>query len=670
MILGLTEKQFPESVRVFALTLYFHSPRAYNYLRQRFNNNLPHPKTLQKWYSLSSSNGKPGISEDALHVLKKLSEDMNANDQRLLCSLSMDEMSIRRHVQYSDAEKVFYGRITYGFRTNADGFEVAKNAIVFMISGINENFNIPVAFHFIKELNSEERASLLREVLTNVTALNIRVVNVTFDGLPANIKMCKHMGASFSRKDFRPYFTCPDATNKVYVILDPSHMLKLVRNALGTYKVLYDDNNNKIQWKYIEELELFRCGKGYALAHKLTKKHIQWNRAPMRVHLAAETLSGSVANAMEFLKSKGHKEFSECDATVHFIRLMNNIFDALNSKKVTSADFKTSITSNNHLRLFSYFQQAIQYILSLRTEPKGTRLVYSRRRTAFRGLVIDMMNIQHIFHDLVGSNLTDNLHTFSFSQDPLESLFGRIRSLNGSNDNPNVQQFCGAFRKVTVNTELNCSTFSNCKDSLNILTISSSKSKIDNATCNTNCHFTVNEYLAYIEENHERAQIHSCDYTFEDLEDCSTAEVASMIEKKIMSYGPSGRFECIKCFDVFSCNEKIDTTLYKKKKKDVPCKSSFLICAITYQYLKRNMFELNFDYNAMLNDILRNINYFDMYPRTCFDSHEHHKFFIIRFIVEEFIRIRANYVAKNATLREQEQMMRSKLKKIIINLGQ
>lgn len=82
------------------------------------------------------------------------------------------------------------------------------------------------------------------------------------------------------------------------------------------------------------------------------------------------------------------------------------------------------------------------------------------------------------------------------------------------------------------------------------------------------------------------------------------------------------------------------------------------------------MLELNFDYDILVSGISRDISYVNMYARTDFEGHEHHKFSIVEFIVEEFIRIQANYMAKNATLNEQEKMLRNKLKKIIHNLGQ
>lgn len=289
LVVGKNGKKFQKSVRGFALTLHFHSPRAYEYVRNRFKNNLPHPSTLRKWYSLSASSGKPGVCEDSLEVLKNLADNMTASGQQLICSLSFDEMAIRKHIQWSEMEKKFLGRISYGSRSNQETFDVAKNAVVFMINGVNDEFNIPVAFHFIRELNATERACLLQEVMAKITALNIRVISVTFDGLPANISMCKQLGARFGKKEFHPYFFCPNKTDKVHIILDPSHMVKLARNAIGSYKVLYDDNDEKIEWKYFTELERYRNEKGYVLAHKLTKKHIQWYRAPMKVRLATET---------------------------------------------------------------------------------------------------------------------------------------------------------------------------------------------------------------------------------------------------------------------------------------------------------------------------------------------------------------------------------------------
>ncbi|KAK5640344.1 hypothetical protein RI129_011155 [Pyrocoelia pectoralis] len=45
-------------LRKFSITLHFFSPKAYTYVRNRFSNCLPHPKTLGKWYSSINSGAK------------------------------------------------------------------------------------------------------------------------------------------------------------------------------------------------------------------------------------------------------------------------------------------------------------------------------------------------------------------------------------------------------------------------------------------------------------------------------------------------------------------------------------------------------------------------------------------------------------------------------------
>ena len=52
----------------------------------------------------------------------------------------------------------------------------------------------------------------------------------------------------------------------------------------------------------------------------------------MKVSVAAQTLSASVAAAITFLQNIQVKNFMGSKATSNFILLMNNLFDILNSK--------------------------------------------------------------------------------------------------------------------------------------------------------------------------------------------------------------------------------------------------------------------------------------------------------------------------------------------------
>lgn len=203
----------------------------------KFNNNLPHASTIRTWYASSGANGEPGLSKEALETLKNLvNEKKSTSNTEILCTLSFDEVNIMRNVKYSDAQKRFIGHISYGsIPKDAQYLPVATNALVFMVNGINLQFNIPVAYHFINCLRAHEKAALILIVLNALAKIGLRVIGLTFDGLIANIRTCNLLGASLNvDKDFRPYILDPINGHKLYIIFDTPHMLKLVRNCIGS----------------------------------------------------------------------------------------------------------------------------------------------------------------------------------------------------------------------------------------------------------------------------------------------------------------------------------------------------------------------------------------------------------------------------------------------------
>lgn len=130
----------------------YYGPKAYDYLRKRFNGNLPYISTIRKWYVNSGANGEPGISKDSIHSITEIVREMQIVAKEFLCSIAFDEMYIRRHMQYIDATKKFARCITCGNIM----LKVATCAIVFMVVGINNQIELPIAHHFIGALNAEQ----------------------------------------------------------------------------------------------------------------------------------------------------------------------------------------------------------------------------------------------------------------------------------------------------------------------------------------------------------------------------------------------------------------------------------------------------------------------------------------------------------------------------------
>ena len=98
-----------------------------------------------------------------------------------------------------------------------------------------------------------------------------------------------------------PYPQIPNA--KVHVIFDICHIIKLMQNILGDQKVICYEENGTIQrmkWQYIEALNSVQEDLGFSLANRLRKQHILWTKHKMNVRIAAQTLSSSVASAIDF----------------------------------------------------------------------------------------------------------------------------------------------------------------------------------------------------------------------------------------------------------------------------------------------------------------------------------------------------------------------------------
>lgn len=314
-------------------------------------------------------------------------------------------------------------------------------------------------------------------MLTSKTG--VKIVGMTFDGAKSNIAMCKILGADFKAK--QTYVTNPHSDDKIFCFLDPSHMLKLLRNCLARLKVLYDAEGGAIRWDFIRRLHEYQQKNNMNLGNKIGKKHVEWESKKMCVRIASETLSNSIADSLLLLKSKGASGFSDCEPTVKYIRFANNVFDIFNSNdKPNKTNFKKPISPDNFNEYFSYFDGAKKYFESLKSTPKAKKkLMFSKSGTPFYGFIMNMKNIQALYGIYVQDGTLAELQTFRFSQDHLEQLFSQIRQMGGCNDNPTVQQFQAAYRKLLGLHQVQASKSANIESSdiqtLNILHLSSRK---------------------------------------------------------------------------------------------------------------------------------------------------------------------------------------------------
>lgn len=307
--------------------------------------------------------------------MKKINEDFKSKNQReLMCSLVFDEIHIRQQICWSFHQMKYIGYANVGQKPGEEENTIAKQAIVFLLNGIDVNFGFPVSYYFISELDKNARKKLVSETIAAVTRCGIKITNLTFDGHSANVPACELLGAELGinlknpNQTLKPFFLNPISKEKIYIILDPCHMEKLVRNRCPAWGFFLDCNGNQIEWRFIQALHEYSCSNDFR-THKLTKKHMQWQRNSMNVRLAVETFSESVASSIEFLMEQDIPEFQGARPTIDFIRRMNTLFDIFNSRHSKDKNiFKRMMSPENKRVIYDFFKETIQFFKNLKVE--------------------------------------------------------------------------------------------------------------------------------------------------------------------------------------------------------------------------------------------------------------------------------------------------------------
>lgn len=86
-------RRYSALIKQFALTLFFYSPRAYNFVRSQLC--LPHDSMFRKW--LSNTDIQPGFLTE---VFSYLNNEVHQKDYVKDVSLVFDSMSIRKKISY------------------------------------------------------------------------------------------------------------------------------------------------------------------------------------------------------------------------------------------------------------------------------------------------------------------------------------------------------------------------------------------------------------------------------------------------------------------------------------------------------------------------------------------------------------------------------------------
>lgn len=663
------------------------SPAGYRYIRRVFNNNLPAPETMRRWYR--SIDTEPGITDVALQILKQKAEDYKRNGRELLLALLCDEVSIKKCVEHDEYKSQFTGFVSCENKSerskkrknkkNANELDVAKDALVFMCVG--ENFKVPVAYFFLCGLEAVERAALTQEVIRQVNGTGAKIWSLTADGTITNISCVKHLGVNFEKNE--PFFKSPTTPSyNIYFLLDAPHMLKLARGCIANHQLYYEQK--PISWSYVKDLYDLQKSRNFNLGNKLTSLHIDWHLKPMNVALAAEVMSKSVSYCIDQLREDNYEEFQNSYETSEFLVHVNNVFDICNVKSnrpPSDNQYKQPISENNSQELFQYFQKAKEYFLSIEIDEANSKTkemkrklaIRSRSLTPFLGMVHNLTSLQSLYNDYVVNGELTEIYSFQCCQDHLETWFSCMRRGLGSNDNPTAAEFTRLYRKLLVCHEITYDgNKANCiSNETGILTVSS---EIMSQSLNKKA----------VHEVHEMEELNYYDVINEDLEPFDlhlNAYAASMVEEKIKQRTDRLKNKCVSCSQAFQENEKTVDSFIARKKSNQPCKSTVNIVTAT----NKIMFLLpnkEFSIYSISMMTLNSLDFNDLYEYTNFEEHTNddeletwenyrdHKTHFLSNVIETYINMKAHKIGNKIRDEERGRYIRHKNTKLIHTSGQ
>lgn len=406
---------------------------------------------------------------------------------------------------------------------------------------------------------------------------------------------------------------------------------------------------------------------------------------------------------------------------------MNKLFDCFNSRHSLDKDiFKKNLSSENKRIIFDFFHETIKYLTSLRVEviyfkknededvdcaddeesdkkeqqkKKKKKVVqrieikpiiHTRQKTAFRGFIIDMISLEAMFKFYVEEEaLIDSIPTYNLLQDVLEMMFARIRSCGGFNNNPNLQQFKGAFRKIQCNMRLDLSPNTNCRmfDShlpenlffSNIYTVSSVRPKVElNEEVYESQKNIILEIIENEDDQHHEAKDPSNAVSSMLPSDFMIMYYATLIEgdlSKIIETDNKG-FYCNKegssCRTVFLENQKVcsvDLPFSSYK----PCVSTIEICKRTEIFFKLydgHKSNPKYDFKTLYCLVFRSMDMHKLFSNSGFRCDPTHKYQFIKCIVSQYIKKRATQISHQFTLERQGPLIREQYKRIVNFRGQ
>lgn len=434
-------RRYTPTEKKFALAVYYQSPRAYRFLSKLFM--LPSVSMLHLW--LRKINIHAGWNQAFLIIMKNQANQLK--DSEKVCGLVFDAIHLQETVTYNMSTDRVEGVENLGEygRTNI----AANYALVFMVRGIHSRWKQVVGHFFYRSaLKTATLKSLLISAIKHVQETGFIVKFVTCDQDGTNRSVYRSLGLT----EEKPVFSVNNCN--ILWFYDAPHLLKSVRNNLRKYDVKVGDK--VVSWRYVKQFYLRDKEQGIRLAPKLSDHHIEKRGySDMKVKFAAQIFSHTVAAGVYTHASLGFLP-NVAVYTGELIQNVDKLFDSFNSSAVHhyKESRKAFAASSSHS---TFLVEMKNYLSSWKFLTPPRVQIY-----CVKGWISNISALQHLWQDLHAYGF-QFLLTRRLNQDPLEHLFGVIRSRFGNCEHPTPKGVTTALKQAVTNDLLHPPKSGNCE---------------------------------------------------------------------------------------------------------------------------------------------------------------------------------------------------------------
>ena len=511
------------------------SPKGYNYGKASILK-LPSRSTLERY--IGNGQDVTGLIEARLKAEAEVLQPVER-----ICSLIVDDMSIKEKLCYSRTEDKFYGLETTNESSQTIGKKptLANKMLCYVVHGMTTKYTIPAGYFFHRTLKNIDFVNLTLKVMKLLHNCGFTVLRIVTDNHKSNVALFKSLSSS---NNLMTHIQHPiEPTIPLFMSFDYCHIIKNLRNIFLDHDM--HSGNGIISARFLKKI--------YDMQHKLivkpvkflTRKHIcPTNLEKMNVRRAVQVFSIEVRAAIEYLGKYNNPGFVDVEETLKFMEMMHTFF------KIHDVNDKTQhirqlnensapYTDINDERLLWMLKTLPAYIDSIQLSSKANKMTGLTKETAEAVKFTAKSTAECIKYLLEESGFFYVL-TRAFSSDAVESMFSNVRLCGGSQDATDARAAHYAIKRIIksglVTTSESANVYSDCNHLSKIGQIQSS----ERSTTETNIHIPD----SIIEEISDLHKLTFVNTIFTDINSASVAFLSGYICRTIEE-----RLECKNCLD-------------------------------------------------------------------------------------------------------------------------